>query len=151
MDAAIFDCPMEWVRLLPPGVCPIRRDRELTEHIWPLLALTPEGCQALAENQADGGKIACRLLLAPGKLQALPPRLQAETVITYGLSPRDSLTLSSLRSPVLCVQRALPRPDGVVIDPQEFPLPPLPGPAEALLPILGLRLLQMPLTEGCFP
>ena len=151
MDAAIFDCPMEWVRLLPRGVCPIRRDRELTEHIWPLLALTPKGCQALAENQADDGKITCRLLLAPGELQALPPRLQAETVISYGHSPRDSLTLSSLRSPVLCVQRALPRPDGVVIDPQEFPLPPLPGPAEALLPILGLRLLQMPLTEGCFP
>ena len=64
---------------------------------------------------------------------------------------RDSLTLSSLAEPVLCVQRALPRPDGAVIDPQEFPLPPLPGPAEALLPILGLRLLQMPLTEGCFP
>lgn len=151
MDAAIFDCPMEWVRLLPRGVCPIRRDRELTEHIWPLLALTPEGCRALAEGQDAGGKIICRLLLVPGELQALPPRLQAETVISYGLSPRDSLTLSSLRSPVLCVQRALPRPDGVVIDPQEFPLPPLPGPAEALLPILGLRLLQMPLTEGCFP
>ena len=150
MDAAIFDCPMEWVRLLPRGVCPIRRDRELTEHIWPLLALTPKGCQALAENQADDGKITCRLLLAPGELQALPPRLQAETVISYGLSPRDSLTLSSLRSPVLCVQRALPRPDGVVIDPQEFPLPPLPGPAEAILPLLGLRLLQMPLTEPPF-
>ena len=56
MDAAIFDCPMEWVRFFPPGVCPIRRDRELTEHIWPLLALTPEGCQALAESQAASGK-----------------------------------------------------------------------------------------------
>ena len=60
----------------------------------------------------------------------------------------DSLTLSSLTEPVLCVQRALPRPDGTVVEPQELPLPPLPAPAEALLPLLGLWLLQMPLTEG---
>ena len=68
-------------------------------------------------------------------------------MITCGLSPRDSLTLSSLTEPVLCVQRSLPRPDGAVIEPQEVPLPPLPGPPEELLPLLGLRLLLMPLTE----
>ena len=110
--------------------------------------MTPEGCQALAEHPA--GEIICRLLLAPGDLPALPAQVRAETVVSYGLSPRDSLTLSSLAEPVLCVQRALPRLDGTVIDPQEFPLPPLPGPAEALLPLLGLRLLRMPLTEPPF-
>ena len=68
-------------------------------------------------------------------------------MITCGLSPRDSLTLSSLTEPVLCVQRSLPRPDGAVIEPQEFPLPSLPGPPEELLPLLGLRLLLMPLAE----
>ena len=68
-------------------------------------------------------------------------------MITCGRSPRDRLTLSSLTEPVLCVQRSLPRPDGAVIEPQEFPLPPLPGPPEELLPLLGLRLLLMPLTE----
>ena len=103
----------------------------------------------LAEE--TGGGIICRLLGAPGDLPALPDRVRAETVVTYGLSPRDSLTLSSLAEPVLCVQRALPRPDGTAVDAQEFPLPPLPGPAETLLPLLGLRLLQMPLTEGRFP
>lgn len=143
MDAALYDCPMEWAPFLPPGTRRIRRAGELAEHIWPLLALTAEGCRALAE--AEGGKITCRLLLAPGDLPALPARVRAETVASYGLSPRDSLTLSSLAEPVLCVQRALPRPDGAVVDPQEFPLPPLPGPAEALLPLLGLWLLQMPL------
>lgn len=144
MDAAIYDCPMEWASFLPPGTRRIRRAGELAEHIWPLLALTAEGCRALAE--AEGGEITCRLLLAPGDLPALPARVRAETVVSYGLSPRDSLTLSSLAEPVLCVQRALPRPDGTAVDPQEFPLPPLPGPAEALLPLLGLWLLQMPLT-----
>lgn len=144
MDAAIYDCPMEWGPFLPPGTRQVQWARELTEHIWPLLALTPEGCRTLNRT---GDEIVCRLLLAPGDLPALPAQVRAETVISYGLSPRDSLTLSSLAEPVLCVQRALPRPDGTVVDPQEFPLPPLPGPAEALLPLLGLWLLQMSLTE----
>ena len=70
--------------------------------------------------------------------------------MTYGLSHRDSLTLSSLAEPVLCVQRLLPRPDGGLIEPQEFPLPALPGPAAELLPLLGARLLQLPQTENPF-
>lgn len=146
MDAAIFDCPREWADFLPPGTRPIRRGTELEEHIWPLLALTPGGCRALTEG--GGGAVVCRLLLAPGN--SLPAQVRAETVVTYGLSPRDSLTLSSLTEPVLCVQRALPRLDGTAVDAQEFPLPPLPGPPEALLPLLGLRLLQMPLSEPPF-
>lgn len=148
MDTAIYKCPMEWGPFLPPGTRQVQWAGELAEHIWPLLALTPEGYQSLEE--AGGGGIVCRLLLAPGDIPAVPARVQAETVVSYGLSPRDSLTLSSLAEPVLCVQRALPRPDGIVIDPQEFPLPPLPGPAETLLPLLGLRLLQMPLAELSF-
>nr|WP_326164516.1 hypothetical protein [uncultured Oscillibacter sp.] len=148
MDAAIYDCPMEWGPLLPPGTRRVRRAGELTEHLWPLLVLTRRGCPAL--EGLPGGAV-CRLLLAPGDCGAALGRVQAEAVISYGLSPRDSLTLSSLAEPVLCVQRALPRPDGSVVEPQEFPLPPLPGPPEALLPLLGLRLLQMPLTEGRFP
>ena len=145
MNAAIYDCPKEWARFLPAGVQAIRQAGELTEHIWPLLALTAEGCRALTEKE-----IVCRLLLAPGDLPALPAQVRAETVISYGPSPRYSLTRSSLTEPVLCVQRALPRPDGSFVDPQEFPLPSLPGPAEALLPLLGLRLLQMPLTKPSF-
>ena len=70
--------------------------------------------------------------------------------MTYGLSHRDSLTLSSLAEPVLCVLRRLPRPDGCVVEPQEFPLPELPGPAAELLPLLGTRLLQLPQTKGAF-
>lgn len=148
MDAAIYDCPMEWERLLPSGTRRIQQAEELTEHLWPLLALTRNACHAL---EMRPGGIVCRILLVPGDCPSTLARAQAETVVSYGLSPRDSLTLSSLAEPVLCVQRALPRLDGMVIDPQEFPLPPLPAPAEALLPLLGLRLLQMPLTEGRFP
>lgn len=147
MDAAIYDCPVKWEGLLPPGTRRVQQAEELAEHIWPLLALTPGGCQVLMEGQ---GRAACRILLAPGDCWTALARVQAESVVSYGLSPRDSLTLSSLAEPMLCVQRALPRLDGTVIDPQEFPLPPLPGPAETLLPLLGLRLLQLPLTEPPF-
>ncbi len=150
MDAAIYHCPTAWNPLLPSGTQRIRFAAELAEHIWLLLALTPEGCRMLAEFP-NRSRVICRLLLAPGHIQPLPAHIQAETVVSYGLSPRDSLTLSSLTAPVLCVQRALPRLDGTVLEPQEVPLPPLPAPAEALLPLLGLRLLQMPLTEGRFP
>lgn len=94
-------------------------------------------------------KLRCGMLLVPGT--GMPRGIQAETVVTYGLSHRDSLTLSSLSEPVLCVQRALPRLEGGNVEPQEIPLPPLPGEAETLLPLLGMRLLRMPLTAMSAP
>lgn len=146
MSAVIYDCPFGWERLLPFGSRRLRTAKELTEHNWTLLALTPTGCLRLGDR-----KPVCRLLLAPGDCPKRLEGIQAETVITYGLSPRDSLTLSSLTEPLLCIQRTLPRLDGTTVDPQELPLPPLPAPAEELLPLLGLRLLQLPLTEELFP
>lgn len=144
MYAGIYDCPDEWAELLPEGVRRVTGPEALGERVWSLLALTAEGCRRL-----EGAGPLCRILLTPGDC---PPAILtgAETVVSYGLSPRDSLTLSSLTEPVLCVQRALPRPDGTVVEPQEIPLPSLSGPAEVLLPLLGLRLLQMPLTERLF-
>jgi len=135
MECGIYPCPPAWRKLLPPGV---RAAETVAGTVWDLLALTPAGLSAQGR---------CRVLLAPGNGGF---SVQAERVVTYGLSPRDSLTLSSLRAPVLCIQRTLPRPDGGVIEPQELPLPPLPGPAEELLPLLGLRLLQMPLDGTAF-
>lgn len=144
MEGAIFDCPAGWAVWLPPGIRRLATGEELAERTWTLLALTASGYGKLGERP-----VRCGTLLVPGDCS--PARLahiQAETVISCGLSPRDSLTLSSLESPVLCVQRALPRPDGGVVEPQEFPLPDLGPPAEELLPLLGLRLLQMPLTTA---
>ena len=125
METAIFVCSESWRTLLPPGVQTPATEEDLAVRRWDLLALTPQGLPA------EGS---CLLLLAPGDCAELEG-LRAERVVTYGLSPRDSLTLSSLAEPVLCVQRALPRPDGTVIEPQEFPLPDLPAPAEELLPL----------------
>lgn len=137
MESAIYLCPAPWRAFLPHSAMAPQQLRALGKRRWDLLALTPAGLP-VAEP------VLCRLLLAPGEHVQLGG-VQAERVVTYGLSPRDSLTLSSLTEPVLCVQRALPRPDGLVIEPQEFPLDALPAPAEELLPLLGLRLLQMPL------
>ena len=139
MEGAIFDCPALWLEHLPPGVLGAESPAGLAGRTWDLLALTRRG-RATRGRAAGTGRVP----LIPGDS---PPPLRAETVITCGLSPRDSLTLSSLTEPVLCVQRSLPRPDGAVIEPQEFPLPSLPGPPEELLPLLGLRLLLMPLAE----
>lgn len=144
MECVLYIPPAQWDPYLPPDVRPVRCAAELTGRRWDLLALTPEGCRCL-----DGQELRCGMLLVPG--EGMPRGIQAETVVTYGLSHRDSLTLSSLSEPVLCVQRALPRLEGGSVEPQEIPLPPLPGEAETLLPLLGMRLLRMPLTALAAP
>ena len=144
MEGALFNCPMAWEPLLPTGVRPIHHETDLVGRHWDLLALTAQGCRSLGH----GLPLHCRILLIPGDCcGALLARLRADTVISYGLSPRDSLTLSSLTEPMLCVQRELPRPDGDIVEPQDLPLHDLPDRAEELLALLGVRLLQMPLTD----
>ena len=60
--------------------------------------------------------------------------------MTYGLSPRDSITLSSCGSRCCASNGTLPLLCGGVLEPQEFPLPGVEG-AERLLPGVGTRLL----------
>ena len=144
MECALFDCPKAWRPWLPPGAQGLERKEELAQAVWDLLALTPSGLL-----QLKNGLLRCRILLLPGGSPSeLVSLADAECIITYGLSNRDSLTFSSLEEPVLCVQRMLPRPDGSVVEPQELPLDNLPALAEDLLPLLGLYLLQMPLTDS---
>lgn len=141
MERGIFRCPPQWLPFLPPQVrCPSSQELSLSR--WALLALTPEGARAIG-----GMQLRCKCLLLPGDC---PVRTTAPAVISYGLSARDSLTLSGVRQPVLCIQRTLPGPDGTLLEPQEIPLRELPGPPEALLGLLGLRLLLMPLTKALF-
>ena len=64
----------------------------------------------------------CRTLLLPQDVWREP--LRACQVVSCGLSPRSSLTLSSLaRRRVLCVQRQLTALDDTLIEPQDIPLP----------------------------
>lgn len=144
MESGIFGCPPYWLPFLPPGVLRPAPERLPESAAWELLALTPESSSRIIFS----GTIRCRRLLLPGDYPVAP--IAAHSVITYGLSARDSLTLSGLRQPVLCIQRTLPGPNGMPLEPQEIPLGQLPGPPEAVLGLLGLRLLLMPLTKALF-
>lgn len=134
MEAAIYMAPRRWADRLPAGTADLRTAAALGGRNWDLLVLTPEGCRTQPEAR-------CRLLLAPGDCPEALVRVRADAVVSYGLSLRDTLTLSSLADPLLCLQRAIPLPGGASIEPQEFPLPPLPEPPEGLLPLLGLWLI----------
>ncbi|MBQ9522026.1 MAG: hypothetical protein IJR72_05595 [Oscillospiraceae bacterium] len=137
MESGIYGCPAHWAGLLPPGARRVRTRFGVRKRTWGALALTPDGCRKLRHAE-----LSCGLLLIPGNCPAGQlPHLRTGCVASYGLSPRDSLTFSSLQEPVLCVQRALPAPDGGIIEPQEIPLPELPAPVEDFLPLLGLWLL----------
>lgn len=143
MEGVMIGGPKSWSGWLPPGIVQVDSAEALAGRRLEILALVGE---------SNGFReVTCRVALVPGSACGDLSGLRAEAVVTWGLSPRDSLTLSSLSEPVLCVQRALPRPDGGIVEPQELPLPPLPAPADQLLPLLGLWLLRMPLTKLMFP
>jgi len=146
MESGLFGCPADLKKNFPIKVRYIETFKELSSQSWEILGLMHSGCERLGSGRVD-----CRILLVPGECS--PIRLadiHAETVISYGMSSRDSLTLSSLQYPTLCVQRTLFRPDGERIEPQEFPLGSLPGSVQEILPLLGMKLLQMPLTKRVF-
>ena len=88
----------------------------------------------------------CRTVLLPGGTGGLP--LRAASAVSYGASPRDSLTLSSREGDTLwaALQRELVTVDGQVVERQEFPLRLEPGAGE--LPSLAaagaLLLLGVP-------
>ena len=68
---------------------------------------------------------ACRTVLLPGDAGERLGNLQAASAVSYGNSPKDSLTLSSREGPVLwaALQRELVTLEGRVVERQEFPLP----------------------------
>ena len=91
---------------------------------------------------------ACRTVLLPGDAWGLPEGLRAASAVSYGLSPRDSLTLSSREGERLwcALQRELVTLDGAVVERQEFPVLPPPGlePLSALAAAGALLLLGVP-------
>ena len=66
----------------------------------------------------------CRAMLVPGRLAELARRLTASWAVSFGLSPKDTLTLSSMGENTihLALQREIVTLTGQRLDPQEFPL-----------------------------
>ena len=66
----------------------------------------------------------CRTVLLPGDAGAVLGDLQAASAVSYGASPRDSLTVSSREQGRLwaALQRELVTIDGQVVERQEFPV-----------------------------
>ncbi|MBQ9460044.1 MAG: hypothetical protein IJU66_08955 [Oscillospiraceae bacterium] len=87
-----------------------------------------------------------RCLLLPGDSGAsLLRSIRAEQIVGYGLSPRHTLTLSSLAGEerILCLQRALVTLDGRLIEPQELSLPPELSALDAEQALLAAGLLLL--------
>ena len=90
----------------------------------------------------------CRAGLVPGEGGGALGELRAASAVSYGLSPRDSLTLSSREGERLwcALQRELVTLDGAVVERQEFPVLPPPAlePLSALAAAGALLLLGVP-------
>ena len=102
-----------------------------------------------ASGWAGAGALACRTALLPGGLSALTRGLPAETVISYGPSGRNTLTLSSLdelRASV-AVQREFVSLDGRAVERQELILPRDGSSPDLLLAQAGTALLLGKLPE----
>lgn len=104
-----------------------------------------------AVGWAGASALYCRTVLLPDTAGPLARSLLAERVVSYGMSPRDTLTLSSLEEERVCVavQRELVRPDGKLVECQELVLPRRPGQSPGLLLArAGIRLLLGPAEES---
>lgn len=77
-----------------------------------------------AVGWAGAEALSCRMVLLPGSAGPLAKAFQAVSAVSYGASPRDTITLSSLEGAQLCVavQRELVTVDGGVVERQELVL-----------------------------
>lgn len=93
---------------------------------------------------AGAAALYCKTALLPDSAGPLARSLLAQRVISYGLNPRDTITVSSLREDQICVavQRDLIRPDDTRVEQQELVFPrPEDCSIELLLAQVGTRLL----------
>lgn len=86
--------------------------------------VTPELVVVSKSVSSLDRQVNCRTLLAPGGAKKLMKSINADSVISYGLSDRDSLTLSSIGDDaiVLALQREISTLGGVTLDRQELPV-----------------------------
>lgn len=118
-----LDAPLrQWEQYLPPmegrRVKTAEKASELfSEGPLDLLAVAP-GVTVGEEERLP----ACRLLLLPGANAPLIGRVNAPCVMSYGISSKDSLTVSSLEADhlALAIQRELVTISGGTVERQEL-------------------------------
>lgn len=119
------------------------QERRVSERHPALLVVSPRAAERGMRLPRQ-----CRTALVPGELNV---PLRAASAVSYGVSPRDSLTISSREGDVLwaALQREVVTIDGQVIERQEFPLALEPGGEElsTLAAAGALLLLGVPLEE----
>ncbi len=108
---------------------------------WSLLAIAPDA----ALDAVPRGLRADSVLLPGDSAPRFALPLFAGQLVSYGFSPRDTLTLSSFTGSerLLCLQRGILTLGGLPLEPQELPLPPALAALdeEAALFAAGVRLL----------
>ena len=119
-DEGILDAV---ARRLPPSAARLRSGRhpaELAEGVLDLLVVSPG-----ALGWAGAGAVDCRTVLLPGGAGPLARALRTGQAVSYGTSPRDTLTFSSLEGDRICLalQRELVTLQGTVVEQQEMVLP----------------------------
>ena len=109
-----------------------------------LLVVSPS-----ATGWAGAGALNCRTALLPGGMAALTRSLPAGTILSYGPSPRNTLTLSSLdgQRASVAVQREFVALDGRAVERQELILPCDGRAPDLLLAAAGAALLLGRLPE----
>lgn len=86
----------------------------------------------------------CKILFIPDTAAALLQSYQAESVVSYGLSDKSTLTPSSIseHETVISIQRELPTIDGDLLEQQEIALKrPEDMPVEKFLAVVGALLI----------
>lgn len=102
-----------------------------------ILVLTEDAARACGERQKH---ISCGILLLPGDANA--DIFDAACIVTYGMSPKNTITLSSISEEtcVLAIQRELVTTTGDVLERQEIKIKGGMHP-ECLLAVAGTLLL----------
>ena len=141
MEGNCFFCQknVPWEEKLPAALRRLERAEALTKTAWGLCVLNREGA---ARVQKAAVALRCRTLLLPEECPL--QEVETEQVVSYGLSGKNSLTLSSMREQLLMsVQRELTRLDGSVVERQEILLPEslTHYPQEGVLALVGAWLL----------
>ena len=93
---------------------------DFTDGVLDLLCMAPG-----AAGWAGAPAVQCRMLLLPGGLGPLARGLRPVCAVSYGTSPKDTLTLSRLEGTQICLalQRELVTLDGGLVEEQEWVLP----------------------------